>query len=120
MQRLPTLRIDTHPKSTDHPMTHFLGGSPRASQTVQFTSWRNLLSCRKKQTASGLLGEDKVYFAREFLWSAAPADCFSMADTIAHIGPSQQTDPEVLDAPSSLPAVFDAYDLHIHSKSYWN
>lgn len=71
-----------------------------------------VVSSRKGDT-SGVLGVDKVFHAREVVWSVASADLCSMADAVDHIRPSQCSDPEVFGLPSASPAVVDAHDAEL-------
>lgn len=52
--------------------------------------------------------------------SVSSADRCSMADAVTHMGPSQRTDPDVLEIGFTSPSVFDAYLVDLNSKGDWN
>lgn len=57
-----------------------------------------------------VLGENKVFPARDTVWSVTSAERGSMDNAVAHRHPSQHIDPVVLDFSSASLVAVDPYD----------
>lgn len=54
-----------------------------------------------------------VLFDGDVLCKVTLADWCSMADAVTHMGPSEQSDFEVLNIPSTFSAVVDVYNVDL-------